>query len=154
GGELAKFVDRGQRVPNRQHSELFAVSSEEVVWADYERACVYLDQLFEDRIEITIAARMHNMQMQPERVSCRLRDTGNGRGDSRHRRVDQKTNGGNRGQQFVQQLQPLRCYLYVQTCHAGHVATGSVKAGDKSNVNWVGRYPEDDWNARRRRLRR
>jgi hypothetical protein len=42
------------------------VSSEEVVWADYERACVYLDQLFEDRIEITIAARMHNMQMQPE----------------------------------------------------------------------------------------
>jgi hypothetical protein len=44
-------------------------------------------------------------------------------------------------------------WLYVQTCHAGHVAAGSVNTGDESNVNWVGRYPEDDWNARRRRLR-
>src|SRR6516225_7109603 len=27
-GELTKFVDRGQRVPNRQHSELFAVRAQ------------------------------------------------------------------------------------------------------------------------------
>ena len=58
------------------------------------------------------------------------------------------------GQQFVQQLQPLRRYLYVQICHAGHIAAGSVKAGDKSNVNRVGPYTEDDWNARCRCLRR
>src|SRR5262249_28727086 len=40
GGKPTKFVDRGHCVANCQVGELFAVSSEEVVWADDERACV------------------------------------------------------------------------------------------------------------------
>src|SRR5262249_5622555 len=34
GGKLAKFVDRGDRVADRQIGELFAVSREKVVWTD------------------------------------------------------------------------------------------------------------------------
>ena len=87
GGELAKSVDRGQRMANCQRSELFAVSTEEVVGTDDQRACAELGQLLEHRIEITIAACIHNMQLQPERLSCRLRETRNGPGKG-HRRVD------------------------------------------------------------------
>ena len=49
---------------------------------------------------------------------------------------------------------PLRRYLDVQTCHAGQVAAGPVKAGHKPKLNRVERYPEDDWNLAGRRLRR
>ena len=54
----------------------------------------------------------------------------------------------------MQQLEPFRRHLHGEACHARHVAAGSVKAGDKSNVNRVGPYTEDDWNARCRCLRR
>src|SRR5215475_4561256 len=97
---------------------------------------------------------LNNMELQAEGPRCRLRGARSGLGKRRDRRVDQKSHDGSRGQQFVQQLQPLRRYLQVQTCHAGDVAAGSVKAGDKSNVNRVGPYTEDDWNARCRCLRR
>src|SRR6516225_1855838 len=97
---------------------------------------------------------MNNMELQAEGPRCRLRGARSGLGKRRDRRVDQKSHDGSRGQQFVQQLQPLRRYLNVQPCHAGHVAAGSVKAGDKSNVNRVGPYTEDDWNVRCRCLRR
>src|SRR5262249_17912401 len=85
---------------------------------------------------------MNNMELQAEGPRCRLRGARSGLGKRRDRRVDQKSHDGSRGQQFVQQLQPLRRYLYVQICHAGHITAGSVKAGDKSNVNRVGPIPK------------
>jgi hypothetical protein len=42
----------------------------------------------------------------------------------------------------MHQLQPLRRHFDVQTCHAGHVAAGSVKAGHKPKLNRVGPYPK------------
>jgi hypothetical protein len=44
----------------------------------------------------------------------------------------------------MQHLEQLRPYLYIQVGHARQVAAGSVQAGDKSNLNRVNRYAEDD----------
>jgi hypothetical protein len=38
----------------------------------------------------------------------------------------------------VQQFQPLRRYRYRQYCHARSIAAWPVKAGDKTEPNWVG----------------
>ena len=54
----------------------------------------------------------------------------------------------------MHQLQPLRRHLLVQTSHAGHVAAGSVQAGDKSDFDGVGSCRKDDWNLAGSRLRR
>jgi hypothetical protein len=54
----------------------------------------------------------------------------------------------------MQQLEPLRPYLYIQAGYSRQVAAGSVQASDKSNLDRVDRHPENDWNGGRRRLRR
>ena len=51
-----------------------------------------------------------------------------------------RANDGRRGDQLVQQLQPLRPYLHVQRGHAREVAARSVQAGDKSKLR-PGRLP-------------
>jgi hypothetical protein len=56
------------------------------------------------------------------------------------------------GQQFAQQLQPLRRYLDVQVGHARQVAAGSVQAGDEAEFNRIGGCGEDRGDRRGRRL--
>ena len=67
GDEPAKFVDGGHRMMHCQRRQEFAVSREEVVGGDGERAYVQSGQGFKDRIEIALAGRVHNMELQPER---------------------------------------------------------------------------------------
>jgi len=59
-------------------------------------------------------------------------------------RVDEHGNDCRFGQQFAQQLQPLRSNLHIQISHTRHVAAGSVQAGDKPNIDRVDRYREDE----------
>ena len=47
-------------------------------------------------------------------------------------RVDQRRNGGCRGEQFAHQFQPLRRNLHVQLSRTCHIATRSVQIGDKA----------------------
>src|SRR5262249_45632589 len=65
---------------------------------DGKRAHALLNQLFEDRIEIMIAARTRDVKLQPQSLGCRLREARNGFGKGGHRRIDQKTDAGDRGQ--------------------------------------------------------
>ncbi len=57
-----------------------------------------------------------------------------------------------RGDQLMQQLQPLRPYLHVQSGYPRNVAARSVQASDKSNRYRIDRYAEDDRNRRGGRL--
>src|SRR5262249_18521291 len=143
----AKFVDGRQCMANCQGSQLFAVSSEEVVGSDDERACLQLDQGFKDWTEIALAARVQNMELHPGGVGGRLREARRGLSGVRDCWIYQKSDDRGRGQEFAQQLQSLWRYFYVQTCYASHVAAGPVKVGDKSEADWVATYREDDWNA-------
>ena len=56
--ELARLVDRGHGVTNRQCRELFEPATEEWIGADHERTCSQLAQGCENRIEIAFVARM------------------------------------------------------------------------------------------------
>ena len=49
------------------------MSGEEVVGGYHERAYAQFDRAFKYRIEINLAARAHNMELQPHRVRGRLR---------------------------------------------------------------------------------
>ncbi len=69
-------------------------------------------------------------------------------------RVDEDSHDGRRGDQLVQQLQPLGPQLHVQRGHAGEVAAGSVQAGDKSSRDRIATGLEDDRNRRGRCLGR
>jgi len=54
----------------------------------------------------------------------------------------------------MQQLEPLRRYLYIQAGYACQVAAGSVQAGNKPLCDGVGRDREDDRYRGRRGLYR
>ena len=57
---------------NRQRGELFAPAGEEWIGANHEPACPQLDQLCEDRIEVTFGAGIQDMELQPEGAGRRL----------------------------------------------------------------------------------
>jgi hypothetical protein len=50
------------------------------------------------------------------------------------------------GQQLTQQLQSFRCHLEIQAGHAGDIAAGPIEARDKSKLDRIDPYPEDDRN--------
>ena len=54
------------------------------------------------------------------------------------RRVHEHANDDYSGQQFVQQLDPLRADRCVQIGHAGQVAAGAIQAGDQSDLDVSG----------------
>ena len=54
---------------DRQRGELFALASEECIGGDHERACPQLGHGCKDSIEIAVAARMQDMELQPEGAS-------------------------------------------------------------------------------------
>src|SRR5665811_1245996 len=110
-GELAKMVDRGYRVADRQYGELFKPATEECIAANHEPARSQLDQLCEDTIELTFGAGIQYMELQPEGTSCCLHLLRVGLGKSGIGRIDEQGHDARRGEQLVQQLQPLRRYL-------------------------------------------
>ena len=75
-----------------------------------------------------------------------------GLGKSGIGRVDEQRHDARRGNQLVQQFQPLRRYLHVQLGHARDVAARPVKAGDEAELDRVAAHFEDDRNGRGRRL--
>jgi hypothetical protein len=66
------------------------------------------------------------MELQPEGAGCRLQVFCGGLGEIRTGRIDEQRNDGHRGDQLVQQLQPLRPYLYVQRGYACEVAARPI----------------------------
>src|SRR5262249_22021195 len=150
GDELADFVDRWDRVTDGKRGELFAAGGEKRIGADDEAACPQFDQSCEDRIEVALGAGIQDVEPQAEGAGRRLQGSCIYLGKSGIGRVDEVRNGARRGDQFVQQFQPLRRYLRVQVGHARDVAARSVKAGDEVELDRVGGQFDDDRNGRRR----
>ena len=75
-------------------------------------------------------------------------------GESGLCRIDEERHDGRRGDQLVQQFQPLRFYLQVNISHAGDVAARPVKAGHEAEPDRVGARFKDDRDSRGRRLGR
>jgi hypothetical protein len=71
--ELAELVDRRHRVIDRQLGELLTAAREKWIGADHERACPQLGYRCKDCIEIAVAARMQDMELQPEAAGRCLR---------------------------------------------------------------------------------
>src|SRR5262249_16995375 len=73
-------------------------------------------------------------------------------GGRRIGRIDEHSNTGGLGDQFMQQPQWLRRDLHIQRGHAGNVAARSPEAGHQSSLDRVIPYLEHDWRRCRRRL--
>ena len=74
---------------------------------------------------------MQDMELQSKGAGRCLRISRYGFG-SGSGRVDEQGHDGRRGDQLMQQLQPLRPDLHVQDAHAREVASRPVQAGDKA----------------------
>src|SRR4029078_9318233 len=92
---------------HRPLAKLFAPAIEEWLTADHKPACSQLDQACKERIKVTLGAGMQDMELQSEGVRRRLQFFRCGLGTSGIGRIDERGNHGHRGDQLMQQLQPL-----------------------------------------------
>src|SRR6516162_3184505 len=116
--ELAILENCGHGMANCQRAELFAIAREECTAADYEPASLQLHQLCKNSIEVTNAAGIEHMELQPKGAGgrlyithCDFENTGIGW-------VSEKRHDAHRWENLVQQFQPLRCHLDVRLGHA------------------------------------
>src|SRR6516162_997872 len=130
--ELAILENCGHGVANRQRAELFAIAREESTAADYEPACLQLRQLDKDSIEVTYAAGIEHMELQPKSAGGRLYVTHRDFENTGIGWVNEKRHDAHRRDNLVQQFQPLRCHLDVRLGHARQVAARPVQAGDEA----------------------
>src|SRR4029077_791670 len=141
--ERAKLVDRRHRVTERQLGELWALIRKEWIAADHKRACPQLGHGCKDCIEIAAAARMQDMELQPEGAGLRLRVPRYGFG-SGSCRVDEQGHDSCCRDQLMHQFQSLRSDLHVQDAHAREVAARAAQAGDQSKSERIEPYHGDD----------
>ena len=87
---------------------------------------------------------MENMELQPEGARRCLQGPRKRLSNSGICRIDEHGNVRRAGHHLMQHLEPLRPYLYIQAGHARQVAAGPIQAGDKSNIDRINRYTEDD----------
>src|SRR5262249_8248755 len=120
--ELAKKVDRGHSMADRQCGQLLAADKEQLIGHDHEPTGSQFDQGCEGDLDLAFAACMEDMELQPEGARrClqgsrkRLSNTGIGR-------VDEQGHARRAGHYLMQQLEPLRPYLYIQASYARQVA--------------------------------
>jgi hypothetical protein len=66
--------------------------------------------------------------------------------------INEGTKKGRRGNQFMQQFEPLRPEVRTQRGHPREVASWMVEAGDKPARNWIAAQKKDDRNRHGRPL--
>jgi hypothetical protein len=150
--ELAAFEDRRHGVADGQCGELFAPANEEWIAANHEPARSQFDQLCEDPIEVTVGAGIQDVELQAEGTSRCLHPLRVALGKSGIGWVDEQGYDALRGDELVQQLQPLRRYLNVRLSHARNVAVRPAKTGDEAAPDRIGARFKDYRNRRGRRL--
>src|SRR5262249_47029333 len=135
--ERAKLVDRGHRVAEREHRELFAPAVEEWIARDHEPAGLQSDQICEGRINVASATRVQDMELPPQCAGRLLQlsrlDIATGKS-----RVDERGYCAPVGEQLVQQLQSLPIRFRTQRGHACEVTARSVQAGYETDLNRIG----------------
>src|SRR5262245_269181 len=100
-------MNRWHRVSDRQRGELFASARKKWIGSDHEPARSQLDQLCESRIKITLGACIQDMELQPEGASRCLQFLRVGLDKSGIGWIDKQSYDARRGDQLVQQFQPL-----------------------------------------------
>src|SRR5579863_1118560 len=137
----------------RPCSELFDPAKEECTAGDHESARPQLDQLCEGYIEVTFGADIESLKIQSKRVSRCLQLPRDGLRESGIGRIDQQRHDTSRGDQLMQQFQPLLRYLHISLGDPRDVAAWTVKTRNEAKPDRVATHFEDDRNGRGRRLR-
>src|SRR5439155_25144432 len=132
-----------------QRKQLIAPSVEERIAADEERVDPLLDEAREGRVDLAVAARVLDVEMQPKYACCRLRVARLGL-RTWICRVDEEADRSGYRHQLVQQLQPFRREFVAKEAHACDIATRPVEAGNETKFDRVAAGGENDWNGRRR----
>src|SRR5207237_7687678 len=125
--EWAVGIDHRHRVPKSKRGELFDMSIEKHVGADEKGAGSVLLQCGKHRIEIAYGTRIQDTELNSEDTGRWLQALQIAVTKIPTARVDEHGNSGRSGEQFAQQLQPLRPQLHVQAGHAGNVVAVFVK---------------------------
>src|SRR5262245_53237141 len=98
---------RWHRVAERQRGELFNPARKKWIRGDHEPTCSQLDQLCEGSVKVTFGACIQDMELQPEGASRCLQLFRVGLNKSGIGWIDNHSHGARRGDQLVQQFQPL-----------------------------------------------
>jgi hypothetical protein len=146
-GELALLVDRRNGMLRRERHDLIASADEIGVGADQDRRDLPLRKHHERRIDLALVARIHNVDLLPQRPRCGMHVVQLG-GNRWSVWVDEHADQRRGGDQFMQQCQPFAPHLADEDADSGGVAAGPVEAGDEAKLHRVFGADENDWDDR------
>ena len=102
------FIEKPMAVESTKGAEPFGPTVEERLAADHESACLQRGEARKGCIEITVGAGIECMEPQSEAVSRRLQFFRCDLGTTGIGRIDEHGKDRHRGDQLMQQFQPLR----------------------------------------------
>src|SRR5215813_5882132 len=148
---LSQFEHRRHRIPCCQRGDLKALAREEWIGDHEDRASLLANKIGERGVDLDLRASLLDSELQPKRLG-RVLDVSQLRQGVREIRIHQKADEIDRGHELVQQAQPLRAQAQDQQVDPGDIATGSIEACDKADLDRVAAGNEDDRYCRSRRL--
>src|SRR5262249_31953688 len=134
-----------------QRYDSIAPCTEERIGADEQCISMLLDERPKRRFQLPIVSR-HGDFDPPIDGACRILNLSRLGFGSLIVWIDQHTNKGCIGHEFVQQPEPLCLRYRGQEADPRGIATGAVKTGDQTNLDWIATNGEHNRNRRRRSL--
>src|SRR5215471_9959368 len=148
---VAKLVHRRQLELRSQRYDPIAPCTEERIGADEQCISMLLDERPKRRFQLPIVSRLGDFD-RPIDGACRILNLSRLGFGSLIVWIDQHTNKGCIGHQFVQQPEPLCLRYRSQEADPRGIATGAVKTRDQTNLDWITTNGEHNRNRRSRSL--
>src|SRR5262249_31175164 len=137
---------RGQRI------DLLEATEEDRVGINQKCLNATPNKAFECTVKAALGACVSDYYVKPERTSRGMQIRYNYL-DVRVGRIGEKTDDFCRGNEFAQNLEPLRRHLHLEKADARNIATRPVEAPHKTQSDRIGSHVEYDGNRRSRILR-
>jgi hypothetical protein len=91
-------------------------------------------QAREDRIEVAVGVRMHDLDFQSKSAGPHLHVSYEGLGIGTPP-IEEHSDQGRRGNQLMQQLEPFRPKLHTQCGYAREIAAWPIEAGNPTQLD-------------------
>src|ERR1700722_5234709 len=152
-GKFGPLVHDGHLVAGRQRHQLVSAYLKEQISAHQQRIRSSLSERRKCLIDFTVAARIQDNDVPPDRAGSIL-DLTNLHFTNLTARVHEKSNQARLGNQLAQQVKPLRPERGGEHVEARDIATWPIVALDQAILNRIATAHENDRNCGRCRLRR
>src|SRR6516164_256260 len=147
GGDISPLrITRWYPLAGGQDRKLHTAAAEESVGPDKESIGTLVRKRGKGSIDLANCGGLEYPKLKPDDRGGLLQVPQCVLGGRRIGRIDKHGNTSSRGDQLMQQPQPLGCHLFGEKINSRRIAPRTGKAGHKTKLDRIPRYTEYDWD--------